>query len=175
MDIHYIESQKVIIMDTMNKSCLEIMNSNNQTTVALLKSALASEYFAYHMYRSAYYKMRGIRRTSVIEEIKEHASEELEHANMIEERINILGGSTFNDPTEWDVWNTVDIPSIISTDVGVILDIINTSEQQAVDLYTDLYHKLSEDPVTQDMIVRILDKEQEHLFDVKYNMIGHTT
>ena len=174
MGIHYIESQKDTIMDTSNKSCLEIMNSNNQTTVDLLKTALASEYFAYHMYRSAYYKMRGLRRTSVIDELKDHAAEELEHANMLEERINILGGLTFSDPTEWDVWNMVDIPSITSTDVGVVLDTIKTSEQQAVDLYTDLYYKLDGDPVTQDMIIRILDKEQEHLFDVKYNMIGST-
>lgn len=149
------------------------MNANNCATIALLKAALASEYFAYHMYRSAYYKMRGIRRTSVIDELKEHAEEELEHAGMLEDRINILGGLTFCDPTEWDIWNTVDIPSITSTDVGVILDIIKTSEQQAVDLYKDLHDKLEDDPVTQDIIIQILTKEQEHLFDVKYNMIGY--
>ena len=140
-----------------------------------LKHALATEYYAYHMYRSAYNMAKGIRRTSIIDELKEHASEELEHADMLEDRIRILGGSTFSDPTEWDIWNETTIPSITSSDIGEILAVVRDSEKYAVDVYSKLYNELTDDPVSQDIVLRILTKEQEHLFDVQYNMIGLTS
>lgn len=163
-------------MNTLNRSCLSRMNNGSGNDVVdKLKHALATEYYAYHMYRSAYNKAKGLRRTSIIDELKDHASEELEHADMLEERIRILGGETFSDPTEWDIWNEPSIPSITSSDIGEILVIVRQSEQDAVELYSRLYDELSEDPVSQDMVLRILTKEQEHLFDVKYNMIGLTS
>lgn len=143
-----------------------------QDVVTKLKQALASEYYAYHMYRSAYYKLKGSRRAVVIDELMDHANEELEHATEIEERIMILGGDTFADPTEWDVWNQVDIPSITSSDFSEIVKTIGDSEHQAVKLYLKLFIELDDDPVTQDMILKILTKEQEHVFDVKYNIKG---
>ena len=148
------------------------INSEEYTTIELLKKALASEYYAYHMYRSAYYIVRGNRRSTILDELKDHAKEELEHADMLEERIAILGGVSFHDPTEWDIWNYGDIPSILSSDVAEVLRVIQDSEQQAIHLYKDIYDKLYADPVSQDVVLRILAKEQEHLFDVKFNMIG---
>lgn len=150
-------------------------NDSGDDVVNKLKHALASEYYAYHMYRSAYNKAKGLRRTSIIDELKEHASEELEHADILEERIRILGGETFSDPTEWDIWNEYTIPSITSSDISELLGTVRQSEQDAVEMYSRLYEELSNDPVSQDMVLRILAKEQEHLFDVQYNMIGLTS
>lgn len=137
-----------------------------------LKTALSSEYFAYHMYRSAYFKLRDPRRSAVADELLEHSKEELEHADELEKRIQVLGGLTFNDPTEWDVWANYDIPSIMGSDFGDIVKVIASSEDDAVKMYTDMYNDLAEDPVTQDIILRILQKEQEHVYDVKYNIKG---
>lgn len=145
------------------------------TIVNHLKSALASEYQAFHMYRSAYYKVRGPLRPIIIDELWEHSEEELSHAGMLEDRINELGGMTFNDPTEWDVWSTTKLPSILSSDAGEILSVIRDSEESAIALYRDLYNKCEGDVVTQDILTDILKKEEEHLFDVRYNMIGYTT
>ena len=138
-----------------------------------LKTALASEYQAFHMYRSAYYKIRGSLRPIVKDELWEHSEEELHHANMLEDRINILGGLTFSDYTEWDVWNHSGYDSIPSEEPGEILSVVRASEERAIELYRSIYDKCSSDPVTQDIIIDILNKEQEHLFDVKYNMIGY--
>lgn len=138
-----------------------------------LKTALASEYQAFHMYRSAHYKIRGPIRPIVKDELWEHSEEELNHANMLEDRINILGGLTFNDYTEWDVWNPSGYDSITSEEPGEILSVIRASEEKAIEIYRDIYDKCSGDPVTQDMLLEILAKEEEHLFDVKYNMIGY--
>lgn len=138
-----------------------------------LKTALASEYQAFHMYRSAYYKIRGPLRPVIKDELLEHANEELDHANLLEDRINILGGITFNDYTEWDVWSAGTSDSIPSDEPGEILSVIRASEERAIELYKDIYNKCSDDPVTQDILIKILGKEEEHLFDVKYNMIGY--
>lgn len=149
-----------------------LREGNNERTIKELKQALASEYFAFHMYRSAYYMLKDIRRSSVIEELWEHAEEELDHANMLEQRIMILGGDTFADPTEWDVWNTSQIPSITSSDLSTIANTIEDSEIYAVNMYSDLINELSYDPVTQDMLIQILSKEQEHLYDTRYKIKG---
>lgn len=163
-------------MNTLNRSCLNRMNAGSgDDIVDKLKHALATEYYAYHMYRSAYNMAKGLRRTSIIDELKEHSEEELEHADMLEDRIRILGGNTFSDPTEWDIWNDYAIPSITSSDIGEILVVIKQSEQDAVSTYSKLYSELADDPVSQDIMLRILSKEQEHLFDVQYNMIGLTS
>lgn len=159
-------------------SCLDRMKTDYENEMIIiineLKKALASEYYAFHMYRSAYNLIRGVRRSSVISELKEHAEEELEHADKLEERIRVLGGYTFSDPTEWDIWNYIDIPTINSNDSGCVLEVIKNSEENAVKLYERLIDIASDDPVTQDLIIGILSKEQEHLYDVKYNMIGLT-
>ena len=156
-----------------NKSILSGIREHNVTdVVAKLKQALSAEYFAYNMYRSAYFRLKGPRRSVVIDELWEHAKEELEHADALEERIMILGGDTFTDPTEWDVWNQSDIPSITSSDITDIAKVIEDSEQYSVDMYTQLFNELDSDPVSQDIILEILTKEQEHLYDVKYNIKG---
>jgi bacterioferritin len=136
------------------------INSEEYTIVELLKKALASEYYAYHMYRSAYHMVKGPRRSTILDELKEHASEELEHADLLEDRIMVLGGTTFHDPTEWDIWNIGEIPSILSSDVPTVLKTIQDSEQQSVSLYRELYDKLAGDPVSQDLILRILQTQQ---------------
>lgn len=143
-------------------------------TIDSLKSALASEYQAFHMYRSAYYMIRGPLRGIVIDELWTHSKEELEHASMLEKRLAELGGTTFSDHTEWDVWDTNAHTPILSSDANSILMIIKDSEEKAVELYRDLYTKFEGDIVTQDIITGILKTEEEHLFDVKYNMMGYT-
>lgn len=140
-----------------------------------LKSALASEYQAFHMYRSSYYMIRGPLRGIVIDELWEHSEEELKHANALEQRIAELGGVTFSNHTEWDVWDTNAHAPILSYDANSILMAIKESEEKAVELYRNLYTKCEGDIVTQDIITGILKTEEEHLFDVKYNMIGYTT
>ena len=139
-----------------------------------LKSALASEYRAFHMYRSSYYMIRGPLRSIVIDELWEHSKEELDHASALEKRIAELGGTTFSDHTEWDVWDADGHTPILSSDAASILMTIKESEEKAVELYRDLYAKCEGDIVTQDIITDILKTEEEHLFDVKYNMMGYT-
>jgi hypothetical protein len=76
-----------------------------------------------------------------MDELWKHSEEELSHANKLEDRINILGGISFGDYTEWDLWAPGSYDGISTNEAGDILSTIRASEEMAVSLYRDIYDK----------------------------------
>ncbi|NIQ06088.1 MAG: ferritin, partial [Candidatus Korarchaeota archaeon] len=90
----------------MGKQGREIVGMNVGKVIELLNKAFADEWLAYYMYWIGARVVVGPHRSKVEEELVEHAEEELEHAEMLAERIIQLGGTPLIKPTDWyDVTN----------------------------------------------------------------------
>src|SRR4051794_15920759 len=72
--------------------------SNRETVIKLLNEALATEIICVLRYKRHYFMAKGIQSRSVREEFKEHADQELEHANMLAQRIVEMGGEPDFNP-----------------------------------------------------------------------------
>lgn len=134
-------------------------------TIELLNKALADEWLAYFQYWAGSKVISGPMRVSIQEELEEHAEEELKHANMIAERIIQLGGEPIVDPKKiFELSNCeYDVPE---PSVKVILQQNVKAEQCAIDVYTKLAELTKDDPVTQKMVIEILEDEYEHKTDL---------
>ena len=67
----------------------------------MLNGALAEEWLAYYQYWIGARVMEGPMRSEVEAELLKHADEELEHAEMVAERIIQLGGTPVTNPADW--------------------------------------------------------------------------
>jgi len=72
--------------------------ADRETVIRILNEVLATEIVCVLRYKRHYYMASGIHAQSVAEEFLEHAKEEQEHADIIAERINQLGGAPDFNP-----------------------------------------------------------------------------
>ena len=79
----------------------EIVGMDVNELVKVLNKALADEWLAYYQYWIGSRVAVGQMRNAVAAELEEHAKEELEHAEMLVERILQLGGTPLLDPADW--------------------------------------------------------------------------
>src|SRR3990172_6394714 len=73
-------------------------NADRETVIRLLNEALATEIVCTLRYRRHYFMATGMNAESVRAEFKEHADQELQHADQIAERIVQLGGEPDFNP-----------------------------------------------------------------------------
>ena len=71
----------------------EIVGVDVNELIEELNKALADEWLAYYQYWIGAKVAKGPMRGAVVAELEEHATEELEHAGMLVERILQLGGT----------------------------------------------------------------------------------
>ena len=146
----------------------EIVGVDVEELVKMLNKALADEWLAYYQYwvgaRIAAGRMRGL----VAEELEEHATEELEHADLLVERISQLGGTPLTHPSQW-LENTncaYEEPTNPST-----LELLKQNirgEQCAISVYQKIYEFVAgKDPITERLVVKILEDEVEHEEDLE--------
>jgi bacterioferritin len=79
----------------------EIVGMDIDKLIELLNKALADEWLAYYQYWIGAKVVKGPMRGAVEAELMEHAGEELQHAEMLIERIIQLGGTPLLSPEEW--------------------------------------------------------------------------
>ncbi|MCX6329814.1 MAG: ferritin-like domain-containing protein [Bacteroidia bacterium] len=133
----------------------------------LLNNALADEWLAYYQYWIGAKVVKGPMKDAVIAELTLHATEELNHAELIVTRIVQLGGTPVLSPEEWlKITNCgYDTPS--DPYVEVILDQNIKGEQCAIRTYSKLLDITREaDPVTYNIILTIISQEVEHEEDL---------
>ena len=136
--------------------------------IELLNKALADEWLAYYQYWTGAKVAAGPMRGAVTAELEEHATEELEHAVMLVDRILQLGGTPLLSPSDWfDMTNcgyeTPDDPY-----VGVLLEQNIEGEQCAIRAYRELMDFTKDmDPVTYEMALQIMTDEIEHEEDLQ--------
>lgn len=146
----------------------EIVGMDVNELIKELNKALADEWLAYYQYWIGARVAVGQMRNAVVEELEEHAQEELEHAEMLVERILQLGGTPLLDPADWykETNCKYEIPS--DPKVKVLLEQNIRGEQCAIEVYNKLLKMTKDvDPITYNMVLEILEDEVEHEEDLE--------
>jgi bacterioferritin len=128
---------------------------------ALLNQALATEWLCVLRYRSHAIRAKGINHLEIAEEFAEHARNEEDHAEMIAERINQLGGDPVLDPavmareSATSYGDATELTDMIRDDL--------VAERTVIELYRNMIQWFgSYDPTTRRMLESILADEEEH-------------
>jgi len=139
--------------------------ADRETVLKLLNDALATEIVCMLRYRRHHFMARGIHSQAVTEEFQLHSDEELEHADLLAERIVQLGGEPNFSPEELLSRSHAEYVG------GVTLaDMIKenlVAERIAIDSYREFIQYLNnQDPTTQRLLESILAVEEEHADDL---------
>jgi bacterioferritin len=152
----------------MGTKAREIVGVDVNELVKLLNKALADEWLAYYQYwvgsKVAVGRMRGI----IMKELEEHANEELEHANMLVERIAQLGGTPLINPDQWKKEANCAYEEPADSNTVKLLEQNIKGEQCAIEVYQKLLRMVEgKDPITAHLVLQILEDEVEHEEDLE--------
>ena len=134
--------------------------------IGLLNTALASELVCFLRYTRHYYMVSGLSNAALKAEFMQHAQEEMQHANMLAERIVQLNGKPDFDPgdlvnnahTEYD--DTDKIQGMIKANL--------VAERIAIESYRKMIQELGNSyPSTSLLLTTILSKEEEHAEEMR--------
>jgi bacterioferritin len=149
----------------------ENYGANREKVLELLNEALATELVCVLRYRHDYFMARGIHSKAAADEFLEHATEELQHADQLAERIVQLGGEPRFDPngltdrshSEYRIGRT--LQEAIRENL--------VAERIAIDSYREMIQYIGDsDPTTRRMLEEILATEEEHADDLA-DLIQH--
>jgi len=141
--------------------------------VELLNSALATEIVCVLRYTMHAVCATGIASEGPKGEFEQHAKEEREHANMIAERINQLGGTPNFNPEGLSSRATSQFGPEKPNLVEMIKENL-VAERIAIEHYRDLVRYFAEkDPSTRRMLEYILSQEEEHANDMHDLLVAH--
>lgn len=141
----------------------EIVGLDVDELIRRLNAALADEWLAVYQYWVGSKIITGPMAGAVEAELAEHAEEEKEHADMLADRIVILGGTPLIDPKMWSEVTNCGYETPSSDFVKDLLEQNIKGEQCAIEVYKDLLDFIgSKDPVTFNMIRKILEDEIDH-------------
>ena len=143
-----------------------------ERTIGILQAALATEIVCVLRYTMHAVSAAGINSAEVKAEFEEHAKDELEHMNMIADRINQLGGVPDMNPQG--------LMSRSHTEYGKGGDLITMikenliAERIAIDSYTEIIRFLGDkDVTTRRMLEHILKDEEDHANDMHDLLVAH--
>lgn len=141
---------------------------NVDELIMLLNRALSDEWLAYYQYWVGAKVVKGPMKDAVISELTLHATEELNHAELIASRIIQLRGTPVLSPAEWLKLSNCGYESPVDDYVEEVLNQNIKGEQCAIRVYNELLDITREaDPVTYNMILTILSQEVEHEEDLQ--------
>jgi bacterioferritin len=143
----------------------EHYRADREKVLQLLNEALATEIVCTLRYRHDYFVARGLKAKVAAAEFLEHANQELEHADLLCERIVQLGGEPDLNP------ETLTKRSHAEYRLGKTLEEMIrenlVAERIAIDSYREMALFVGEDdPTTRRMLESILAVEEEHADDL---------
>jgi bacterioferritin len=145
-----------------------IVGMDVEELIRLLNRAYASEWLAYHQYWLGAKVIKGPMKDAVAAELTLHATEELNHAVLVADRILQLGGTPVTHPRDWPALSPCAYDAPDDPYVGVLLDQNIAGEQCAISVYKELVDLTREkDPVTSNIALTILQQEVEHEEDLQ--------
>ena len=100
--------QAILEVQEMGKKAREIADLDVEKLIQMLNEALAEEWLAYYQYWVGARLIEGPMRSEIEPALIEHATEELEHAEMVAERIIQLGGTPLLNPSLWTQYSKCD-------------------------------------------------------------------
>jgi bacterioferritin len=125
----------------------------------LMNEDLASEYRSIVQYNQHIVTLKGLEVQSLVAELKQHLGQELQHAMILAEQIDFLGGVP-----------TVEVPSIPSvTDTQGALQLDLDLEEKQLDRYRERI-KQAQDlglPDVSEALRPLLEQTQEHVRDLR--------
>jgi bacterioferritin len=146
----------------------EIVGADVEKLVEMLNRALADEWLAYYQYWVGAKVIQGPMRGAVAGELAEHAAEELEHAEMLTERILQLGGTPLLKPEDWFKMTNCGYEIPEDPYVETLLEQNIKGERCAIDVYQKLAEFTKDvDPITYHIALEILEDEVEHEEDLE--------
>ena len=146
----------------------EIVGMDVGALLRLLNQAYASEWLAYYQYWLGAKVIKGPMKDSVAAELTLHATEELNHAVLLANRIIQLGGMPVPDPHEWFNLSPCRYDAPVDPYVAVLLDQNIAGEQCAISVYKGMMDVTKDkDMVTYNMALTILEQEVEHEEDLQ--------
>ncbi len=136
-----------------------------EQTISVLNDALATEIVCVLRYMHHYFMATGVHGMAVRDEFKEHADAEREHADMIADRIQQLGGRPDYNPA-----SLVQRSASQYAEGNSLADMIKEdliAERIVIEVYQKMIrHFADHDPTTRVMIEHILRDEEEHASDL---------
>jgi bacterioferritin len=146
----------------------EIIGIDVEILIGILNQAYASEWLAYYQYWLGAKLIKGPMKDAVATELTLHATEELNHAVLIANRIIQLGGAPVLTPGEWSQLSPCKYDPPADPYVAVLLDQNIEGEQCAIATYKGLMDTTKDkDMVTYNMALTILEQEVEHEEDLQ--------
>lgn len=141
----------------------EIVGMDVNELLRLLNQAYASEWLAYYQYWLGAKVIKGPMKDAVAAELNLHATEELNHAVLVSNRIIQLGGIPVLKPRDWFDLSPCRYDAPADPYVTVLLDQNIAGEQCAISAYKGLMDATKDkDMVSYNMALTILEQEVEH-------------
>jgi bacterioferritin len=149
----------------------ENYGADREKVIAMLNEALATELVCVLRYRHDHFVARGLDSKGAAEEFMEHATEELEHADRIAERIVQLGGEPNFNPADLTARSHSEYRTGRTLQDAIRENLV--AERIAVDSYREMVQYLGDkDPTTRRMMEEILATEEEHADDLADLLAG---
>ncbi len=147
----------------MGKHGVEILDLDVKKLIQMLNEALAEEWLAYYQYWIGSRVIEGPMRTDIEQELQVHADQELNHAVMVAERINQLGGTPVLSPADWMKYSRCKYLAPEDPYVEKILEQNLDGERCAIKRYKEIADfTYGKDHSTYQMATTILDEELQH-------------
>ena len=135
------------------------------TVLKLLNEALATEVVCNLRYRRHYFMASGPNSEAAKAEFLEHATQELQHADQIAERIVQLGGEPDLNPSTLLERSHAEYVEGSSVEDMIKENLV--AERIAIDSYREIIQYLGDkDPTTRRLMEEILATEEEHAEDM---------
>jgi len=147
---------------------IQIVKMDVDELILLLNKALADEWLAHYQYWVGAKVVAGPMKDAVIAELDQHAMEERQHADMVADRIDQLGGTPVLSPGDWMKLTNCEYEPPEDNFVENVLEQNIRGEQCAISVYDDLMQKTREtDQITYNMALTIIEQEVEHEQDLQ--------
>ncbi len=138
-----------------------------EKVIELLNRAYCDEWLAYYQYFIEAKVTKGIMKDAVIAELTQHATEELNHANLVADRIIQLGGTPILHPQDWFKYANCGYDAPTKPDVLDVLKDAIKGEQCAISIYSEISEIVKDrDIVTYNIVNQILTDEVTHEEDL---------
>jgi len=139
--------------------------ADRDKVLTMLNEALATEVICTLRYRRHFFMARGLQSEAVKAEFKEHADQELAHADLLAERIVQLGGEPDLNPEHLTSRSHAEY--VEGKDLDDMIKENLVAERIAIDSYREMIQYFGEkDPTTRRLIEQILAMEEEHAEDL---------
>ncbi len=152
----------------MGRQAIQILDIDVGKLLDMLNAALSEEWLAYYQYWIGAKVMEGPMRSEIEPELLLHASQELNHAVLVADRIIQLGGTPVLHPLKWFELSRCNYDEPNDPYIEVILDQNLKGERCAIQRYKEIADFTSgKDHTTHQIATTILGEELEHENDIE--------